>query len=200
MDAIDISDTLAARSDQLNSDDLIGNDITVQITGVDKLTGEQPVAVAISGYRPWKPCKTMRRLLAHAWGADASQWVGKWVRLYRDGDVKFGGDAVGGIRVRAMSGIKSAITVSLTSTRGKKAMHRVEVLVPPSTAMDLATFKQHLGAALKNGWNREQVVTLLGCEKAEDFPADDRRTIVARLKDPPPAEESVDFDDEAEST
>lgn len=186
---MDISDTIVAKSDQLNADDLLAGPITVTVTGVDKVAGEQPVVVAISGgYRPWKPCKTMRRLLVHAWGAEASAWVGRGLRLYRDPTVRFGGDDVGGIRIEAMTHIAKPISVNLTSTRGKKSLHRVDVL-KASSAMDVATFKQHLAAAMKreaDPWTREQIVTLMGCDRAEDVAEDDRRELVARLKEPPP--------------
>lgn len=198
METLDISDTLAARSDQLNADDLIGGPATVQITGVDKVSGDQPVAVHVTGYKPWKPCKTMRRLLVHAWGPDAAKWQGKWLTIYRDAEVVFGGSAVGGVRISHLSDIASAINVNLTSTKGKKSMHRVAVLVPPSSVMDLATFKQHLGAALKGGWTREQVATLIGAEKAENVNPDDRKPLAARLKEAPPAEEEVSFDEAGE--
>ena len=93
---IDISDTIIAKSDQLNAEDLIGGPITVTITGVKRTSDEQPVSVEISGgHKPWKPCKSMRRLLIMAWpdGAikeggetkyDPTCWVGRSVTLMRE--------------------------------------------------------------------------------------------------------------------
>ena len=196
---MDISDTIIARSDQLNSDDLIGGPITVQITGVDKVTGEQPVEVRITGgHKPWKPCKTMRRLLVHAWGAEAGAWAGKWLTLYRDPTVRFGGDDVGGIRVSHLSGIERAITINLTATRGKKALHRVAVLVPPGGAepMPLDKFLGWIGAASKRGWTSAHLAALFGCDRAEDVAPDARRGFVATLKGPPPSEDDPPVDDE----
>ena len=118
----DVSDTIVARSDQLNADDLISGPITVTITGVKRCSDEQPLAVEITGHQPFKPCKTMRRVLITAWGKDATKWTGKTLILYRDAKVKWGGEVVGGIRIQAMSHISANLEVSLAETRGKKKM------------------------------------------------------------------------------
>lgn len=131
-EAIDVSDTIVAKSDQLNADDLIGGPIIVQITNVSKVAGDQPVSVHITGgHQPWKPCKTMRRLLVAAWGANASAWVGRWLVLHRDPTIRFGSDAVGGIRVSRMSHIDKPLSVSLAVSKGKKAAHKIEPFQPP---------------------------------------------------------------------
>ena len=134
MEPIDVSSTIVAKSDQLNADDLIGGrEVVVQITGVSKVAADQPVVVAITGgHQPWKPCKTMRRVLVEAWGVDASQWVGRWLTLYRDAAVKWSGEAVGGIRIRAMSHITRRVTLSLAVSKGKKVTHVIEILKPPA--------------------------------------------------------------------
>lgn len=125
----DISPTLAAKSDQLNADDLIGGSIVVRIEDVMRGDEDQPVVIRISGgYQPWKPSKTARRCLAACWGPHARTWIGRSVELYRDPEVMFGGVKVGGIRVKAASGIDKQVTVMLASTRGKKAAHRIDVL------------------------------------------------------------------------
>jgi len=125
----DISPTLAAKSDQLNADDLIGGPIVVRIEDVTRGDEDQPVVIRISGgHQPWKPSKTARRCLATCWGPHARTWIGRSVELYRDPEVMFGGVKVGGIRVKAASGIDKPVTVMLASTRGKKAAHRIDVL------------------------------------------------------------------------
>ncbi|WP_420003223.1 hypothetical protein [Arenibacterium sp. LLYu02] len=58
--------TIAAKSDQMNAEDLIGGPRTVFVTGVKVNTSEdQPVWIHFEGDngKPYKPCKTMRRLL-----------------------------------------------------------------------------------------------------------------------------------------
>lgn len=137
MEPIDLTDTLAAKSDQLNADDLIGREIIVQVLGVVKLAKagptDQPIIISISGgHQPWKPCKTMRRVLVAAWGGDGSQYIGRWLALFRDPGVRFGKDEVGGIRIRAMSHIPKRVVISLAVAQGKKAVHTIDILKPPS--------------------------------------------------------------------
>jgi hypothetical protein len=163
---MDIGHTLVAKSDQLNADDLVGGDIIVRITGVNAGDGEQPVVVAISGgHKPWKPCKTMRRVLAHGWGTDASAWVGKGLKLYRDADVKWAGSAIGGIRVRAMTDIPKAIILQLAETKGgKKLPHRVEVLTMPTERRETSPIDTLRAGITAAGFPVEGVVAWLGAD------------------------------------
>lgn len=128
---MDMTPYIQAKSDQINADDLISGDITVQLVKVRKGNDEQPIAIDVSGgHCQWRPCKTSLRVLVAAWGPDASQWQGRWVRLYRDESVRFGRDAVGGIRIRALSHIDGPLSLSLAVTRGKKQQHRIAVIKP----------------------------------------------------------------------
>lgn len=103
---MDISDSLAPNSDQLDAVDLLGGPMTFTITKVTKGTDEQPVNVHLVEFdRPWRPGKSMRRVLAFCWGTDASKWAGRRVRLYCDHEVIFGKDKVGGTRIAALSHI-----------------------------------------------------------------------------------------------
>ena len=118
MNDMSLRDTIAPKSDQLNADDLLTGPITVTITGVSRGNSEQPVNIAITGgYQPYKPCKSMRRVMIALWGDNGHEWVGKSMRLYCDPDVKFGGVKVGGIRVSHMSGIDGRQSLMLTTTR-----------------------------------------------------------------------------------
>ena len=142
---MDISDTLIAKSDQLNADDLVGGPITVRILGVRRgKTDEQPIEIEIDGgHRPFRPCKTVRRVLAAGWTSDSSKWVGQRLTLYRDPDVLWAGKKAGGIRVAAMSGIKGRMTMALQTAKGKKSDNVIEVLPPeaapaPEVLLDLA--------------------------------------------------------------
>lgn len=130
-ETVDIGDTIEPRSDQLNAEDLLTGPRTVTITAVRKSNGDQPVDIVMAEFgpgRPFKPSKTVRRQLVLAWGRDASTYVGRRMTLYRDPDVRFGGEAVGGIRVSHLSDIPRPLTMSLTETRGKRKPHRVEPL------------------------------------------------------------------------
>jgi len=124
MDALDLSGTIKAKSDQLNADDLVTGPITVQVEGVRLINDpQQPVHIYYYGCenKPFKPFLTVRRALIALWGADGNQWAGRWMNLYVDASVSFGKQKnIGGIRVDAVSHISSAATISLTVRRGMK--------------------------------------------------------------------------------
>jgi hypothetical protein len=71
----------------------------------------------------------MRKVLILGWGPDGREWAGQSMTLYNDPLVKFGGAEVGGIRISHMTGIDRDIQVSLTATKGKKALHTIRRLV-----------------------------------------------------------------------
>jgi hypothetical protein len=109
---MDMTPTLAAKSNQLNSDDLIVGPKTITVTKVTAGSAEQPVAVYYEGDqgKPWYPCKSMRRVLVAAWGADASAYIGRSMTLFRDPEVSYGGIKVGGIRISALSNLDSPLS------------------------------------------------------------------------------------------
>jgi len=121
--------TVTPKSDQLNADDLISGPVSVTVTGVKKGSAEQPVSIELAGYdgRPYKPCKSMRRVLIAIWGDTPAQWVGRSMTLYCDAEVRFGGMRVGGIRISHMTNIDKAHCLLLTATRGKKT----EITIAP---------------------------------------------------------------------
>lgn len=126
---MDITETLAPKSDQMDAVDLLSGARTFTIDEVTRGNAEQPVQIRLQEFpRPWRPGKSMRRVLAACWGADASQWHGRRVRLFCDPRVKFGGEEVGGIRIAALSHIDGAKKVPLLVTRGRSAIFTVEPL------------------------------------------------------------------------
>jgi hypothetical protein len=135
---MDIRSTLEAKSSQLNTDDLIAGAKTITITKVSAGSAEQPVAVSFEGDggKPWYPCKSMRRVLVAAWGADASLYVGRRVTLFRDPSVLYGGIAVGGIRVSHLSHLDGPLSIALTVARQKRSPYKVQPLPasPPAPA------------------------------------------------------------------
>lgn len=129
-DVTSLRDTVVPKSDQLNADTLLAGPITVTVTDVRRGTADQPIDIHITdGHQPWKPCKSMRRALISAWGDNGKDWIGKSMTLYCDPSVKFGGVAVGGIRVSHMSHLQSDLSLSLTSTRGKRTPHLIKKIV-----------------------------------------------------------------------
>lgn len=129
-DHLDMISVIAPRSDQINADDLISGDLTVTISDVQIKGGEeQPVSIKLEGMdRVYRPCKSMSRVLVQAWGADAKQYAGKSLTLYRDPKVKWGGMEVGGIRIRAMSHIERELSLVLAESRAKRTPYRVKVI------------------------------------------------------------------------
>jgi hypothetical protein len=142
--AVDMSQFIAPKSDQLNSDDLIGGPRTITITRVTGNEGnaEQPVNIfyAEDEAHPFRPCKSMRRVMVKIWGADASKYVGRSMTLYRDPKVKWGGMEVGGIRISHMTGLDKPETMALTETRSARKPYTVQPLkdVPAPSGKDEA--------------------------------------------------------------
>jgi hypothetical protein len=132
---MDLTESIAPKSDQLNADDLLTGPRTVTIEKVNAGTAEQPVNVHLVEFpgRPFKPSKTVRRIMVAAWGKEAANYAGRRMTLYRDPTVKFGGSDVGGIRVSHLSHIDKRIVLSLTVTRGKRAAYIVEPLPDAQT-------------------------------------------------------------------
>ncbi len=128
---IDMTRFIEAKSDQLNADDLIGGPRTITITRVSANDGDQPVNVYFDGDngKPFRPCKTIRRVMVAMWGTDASQYVGRSMTIYRDPSVQFGGMQVGGIRISHMSHIDNEKTVVVMKSKGKKAGMAIKPLV-----------------------------------------------------------------------
>lgn len=127
---MNLNDTIAPKSDQVNAEDFLAGPRTVTITAVRPGTEEQPVNIDLAEYpgRAYRPGKSMRRVLVAAWGTDSSVYLGRRLTLFCDPSVKFGGSAVGGIRISAMSDIPKRLNLSLTTTRGKKAPFTVDPL------------------------------------------------------------------------
>ena len=127
---MDLSKTTEPRSDQQNYDDVASAPRTVTVTEVRGGTAEQPVEIHLEEFpgRPYKPSKSMRRVLVAAWGSDGSQYAGRRLTIYGDPDVKFGGERTGGIKISALSHIDKPLALPLTVTRGKRAVHKVQPL------------------------------------------------------------------------
>lgn len=122
--------TAEPRSDQWNADDFTGGPRTFTVAGVKTGAAEQKYDIElVEGQgRVWRPPLTMLRVLLAAWGDDAAAWQGRRVTLYQDPTVRFGKDAVGGIRISHLSHIDGPLKLALTTTRGKRAPFVVQPL------------------------------------------------------------------------
>ena len=135
-----IAKSIVPKSDQLNAEDLLSGPITITVTDVKQGTAEQPIAILIDGGRqPYKPCKTMRKVLVYCWSDQAANWIGKRMTLYADPDVMWAGVKVGGIRISHLSGIESQVMLMLSETKGKRKPITVTPLLdvaPVASAID----------------------------------------------------------------
>lgn len=157
---MDITSTVEPRSDQLNFDDVQTVPMTITVTAVKAGPPDQPVELHNAEHegRPYKPGKSMRRVLIAAWGTDATRYVGRKITLYGDPSIRFGKDAVGGIRISHLSHLDKPLTVALTVTRGKRAPFTVQPLqavADESTVVDVLAEINDAGSlpALKAAWD-----------------------------------------------
>ena len=166
---MDISDSLAANSAQQNYDEYLAGPKTVTVAEVRQGTAEQPVNVELVEFpgKPFKPAKSVRRVLAAAWGTDASKWTGRRLTIYGDPSVRYGGKEVGGLRVSHVSHIDKPITVALTVTRGKRAPFTVQPLpdappVPPipEDVQTLAQYQDYYRHRAQNGATTEELAMI----------------------------------------
>ena len=137
----DMLKTIVPKSDQLNADSLFGGQTkTIKITKGSSAPGEQPISINYEGDdgKPYKPCKSMRRVLVNIWGSDGNAYVGRSLTLYCDDKVTWGGAAVGGIRISHMSHISAPVTMALTATK----QNRKPFTVQPLTVTDVMSNDQ----------------------------------------------------------
>lgn len=120
-----------AKSDQLNSCDILGGSLVAKIVDVKSGSSEQPVIIVIDSWpQPWKPSKTSLRVLCACWGNEPQNWIGRYAVLFCDETVKFGGEAIGGIRTSHLSHITGTKKVAVNTTRGKKGIQTIEPYYP----------------------------------------------------------------------
>ena len=129
---MDLSDTIHANSDQMDAVDL-PQPRTFTIDHVEPgPSKDQPVNVHLREFnRPWRPAKTVRRILVALWGADGAKYAGQRLTLFNDPAVMFGGIACGGIRVSHASGIDEPLKIALLVKRGKSELFTIQPLREP---------------------------------------------------------------------
>jgi hypothetical protein len=126
---MDLTESIAPRSDQINADDLVGGPITYTIREVVKGKAEQPFDfMLVETNRAYRPSKTMRRVIVHAWGAETANYAGRRLTLYREPSIMFGNVKVGGIRISHMSHIDGPREVMAQVKRGSREKFVVQPL------------------------------------------------------------------------
>ena len=137
---MDLTASIAPKSDQLDAVDLLSGPRTFTIEKVSEHNAEQPFNFHLAEFpRVWRPGKSMRRVIVAAWGSKAANYVGQRLTLYCDPSVQFGGEVVGGSRISHMSGIDKPLRVPLLVKRGKSAMFTVQPLPDAAPAPNVTT-------------------------------------------------------------
>lgn len=166
----DVSATLISKTDQLNAVD-VREPITFTVTSVRVKKGDdQPLEIHhdLDPSRCFRPCRTVRRVIATLWGVDSTAWVGRRMTVYSDPAVSFGGIKTGGLRVSAMSHIGNRpATVRVVLTRGKYGEVVVQPL--PDVVAKVAQNKPNpteaaIGYWTKQGLTIDELQALVGCE------------------------------------
>lgn len=176
---MNLSQAVIARSDQLNADDLVSGPRTFTVKEVRRGDSEQPVAIELVEFpgRPFKPSKTVLRILAFVWGEETDDWPQPArFTLFRDADVKWAGQAIGGIRVSHMSHMKKQIKIALAESKGKKTLHTVEPLPDAPPPKDWAA----VVATAQGLTDADALMQLWSAEGVGNAPADVQEVIKAR--------------------
>jgi hypothetical protein len=157
---MDLTEAIVPNSQQVNADDLAASPRTVTITNVERGTDEQKVFVHLAEYpgRTYRPSKSMTRVMVDVWGKESSAYAGRRMTIYRNPDIMFGPNKVGGIEISHMSDIDKPKTVALTVTRGRKKNFTVQPLADAPAA-------QGLGPEVVAEW----VERIAGCETINDL-------------------------------
>lgn len=158
---MDMTASIAAKSDQLDAVDLLSGPQTFTIERVSEHNAEQPFNFHLAGFpRVWRPGKSMRRVIVAAWGGKVANYVGKSLTLYCDPSVEFGGAAVGGTRISHMTGIDKPLKVPLLIKKGRSAVFTVQPLreAAPAPAREWLAEAGKLSdvAALRALWKEAQ--------------------------------------------
>lgn len=199
---IDLSKTIEPSGQQLNADDLIAGPRTITVTGASEGgSKDQPILIHYEGEngRPYKPCKSMRRLLVKMWGKDGDAYAGRALTLFCDPTVTFGPDAVGGIRISHMSHIERDETMMLTASRGKKKPYQVRKLMAKKAAANKTAGDIEQARTMLEGADADTVEPLLAglreCSWTKDEKEEIKQLAVAAKKRKHTSAPSDDPDD-----
>lgn len=119
-----------SNSAQINADDILSGPVTVTITDAVESTSDQPLFVSVAEFpnKTYRPSLTMRKVLGAVMGDETDDWIGRRVTLFRNPEIKFGREKVGGIQISHVSGIGGPMEVSVLVKRGARETFRVDPL------------------------------------------------------------------------
>lgn len=194
---MDISFALEAKSNQLNAVDIMGCNRIIKVREVKVTQSDQPVAVYFDGdnNRPWMPSKGMRRILAGAWGKESKEWIGKHAELYFEPSVMWAGKPVGGIRIKALSGIDpKGLELTLAISKQKREIYTVHLLTVIAETYPADRFEKALpimGDKMKAGEMTLQQV-IAQCQKTGQLTNEQHAALEAAA----PVDDNEDEDEE----
>lgn len=127
---MNISKLRQSNSAQINADDILSGPVTVTITDAIESTSDQPLFVSVAEFpnKTYRPSLTMRKVLGAVMGDETDNWIGRRVTLFRNPEIKFGREKVGGIQISHVSGIEGPVEVSVLVKRGVRETFRVDPL------------------------------------------------------------------------
>ena len=127
---MNLTESIAKKTDQQNFENYARGPKTVTISAVKAGTAEQPIEIHLVEFpgQPYKPSKSMRRVLVAAWGVESSAYSSRQMTLFGDPSVRFGPDVVGGIKISHLSHIDKPVTTDLTVSKGKRKNYTVKPL------------------------------------------------------------------------
>lgn len=130
MSNTDFSDTVQAKSDQMNAIDFIAGPQTYKIKSAIKTNDpQQPISIMMEGQKqPYKPSLGYRRILVAIFGIDGKAWPGQSLTLDLDESVIYAGKEVGGICIKAMTGMPASKRFKLSTSRTKFKFVTIEPL------------------------------------------------------------------------
>lgn len=173
---------IAPRSDVMNAEDLLTGERTFTVARAEvDTTKERAVSIWFEEFpkgRPFKPSLTVSRIFAKLWGEEEAEYVGRKVTLYRDETVKWAGQAVGGIRVRAMSHIgPKAISITLAESEKSRKPWTILPLKEDVPASPVLTETEVKINALRHEWRtatpeRQEEITAEVAKLSGKQPAD----------------------------
>ncbi len=163
----DMTQTILAKSDQINAADLIGNPRTITIREVRIKAGEdQPVSVLIEGdTKAFRPCKGVRRLMVRVWGPDANKYIGQSMTIFCDPKVTWAGKEEGGIRVSHMTGLDEKIVEFMRTCRAATRPYEIMPLVKQAGSSDAGM------RAKAEGWVKDHTAAVEACDSMEALDA-----------------------------
>lgn len=171
-------------SDQIIAADLLGGPEVGKIIRMEETEDKKrPLKIFLEGFdKPFLPCLTSRRLLLGCWGKDGTKWIGRSMRLYREPEVTYGGDKVGGARFSHLTDLESD-QVTITVQKNKKQTEKITIyrlVIGEQKPMSPEVFKEKLpkvAEAIKSG-KLDAMAAIARLEKTANLTEDQKKEVM----------------------